>query len=112
MQGDFRMGKHHKQLVFLCQRAPFALIELLVAAGLPEELIKRSPARLSLGTAGVVSVSQEVLIQLPEALGEGLQEVAMVSKAWHQFLVMAVFMDPAQRKLCRQPVELGRVVAE
>lgn len=112
MQEDFRMGKHHKQLVFLCQRAPFALIELLVAAGLPEELIKLRPACLSLMRAGVLSVSQQVGIQLPEALGELLQEVAMVSKAWDQFLVMAIFMDPAESQFCGQAVELWGVVTE
>lgn len=62
--------------------------------------------------AGVVWVSQQVGIQLPEALGELLQEVAMVSKAWDQFLVMAIFMDPAESQFCGQGVELWGVVTE
>ena len=36
----------------------------------------------------------------------------MVSKAGEQFLVMAKFMNPAQRQVLGQPVELGSIIAE
>src|SRR2546428_10960313 len=106
------MGKHHQQVVLLGQSQSQALVQLVGAGGLPEEPSKRSPARVSLGTAGVVSVSQEVSVQLPEARAEGVQDVALRRKAWRQFLVGAIFMEPAQSECCRQTVELGRLVTE
>src|SRR6266576_1352372 len=106
------MGKHHEQLLFLCQRPPFAFIQLLVAALACEEVIKGGLQSSSLGGAWVLSVVQEVLIQLPEGLAKVLQEVAMKSHAWNQFLVVTEFMNPAQREQGCQPVELGRIVAE
>ena len=36
----------------------------------------------------------------------------MVRKAGDQLLVMAKFMDPAQRQFCGQPVELGGIITE
>jgi hypothetical protein len=47
----------------------------------------------------MVSVGQEVSVELPEVLGELLQDVAMGKEAWHQFLVVAIFMNPAQGQL-------------
>ena len=52
VQEDFGMRKHHEQLVFLGQCASFALIQELVATGLPEELIKFGHHRTSLGRTG------------------------------------------------------------
>ena len=42
----------------------------------------------------MISVGHQVSVELPEILGELLQEVAMGEEAWRQFLVMAIFMDP------------------
>src|SRR5437764_10719562 len=106
------MGKHHQQRLFLGQRQNFALIQLAVAAGLPEEAVKGRPQGISLGLTGMISVSQEVSVELPEILGELLQEVAMGEEAWRQFPVMAIFMDPAQGKLDGQPVELGCIITK
>src|SRR5256885_15943789 len=58
----------------------------------------------------MVSVGHQVSIERPEVLGELLQDVAMSKEAWHQFLVMTIFMDPAQGQLDGQPVELGRII--
>ena len=60
----------------------------------------------------MVSVGQQVSIELPEVLGALLQEVAMGEEAWRQFPVMAIFMDPAQGQLDGQPVELGRIITQ
>ncbi len=112
VQEDFGMGKHHQQRLFLGQRQGKALIQLLVAAGVPEELIKGCLQRLSLCRTGMVSVGQEVSVKLPEILGELLQDVTMGKKAWRQFLVVAIFMNPAQGQLGGQPVELGRIITQ
>ncbi len=112
VQEDFRMGKHHQQGLFLDQRPGEAFIQLLVAADLPEEEIKRSSQCLSLCRTGIVSVGQEVSVERPERLGELLQEVAMGKEAWCEFLVMTIFMDPAQGQLDRQSVELGRIITQ
>ena len=42
-------------------------------------------------------VGLQLAVQLPETLLEVLQELAMVSNAWDQLLVMAKLMDPAER---------------
>jgi len=60
----------------------------------------------------MVSVGQQVSIELPEVLGELLQEVAMGKKAWRQFLVVAIFMDPAEGQLDGQPIKLGRIITQ
>src|SRR5258708_34327889 len=96
VQKDFGMRKDHEQMLFLCQRPPFALIQEFVATGLAEELIKCGFRRAGFGMVTLVAVVQEALIQLPEALVKVLQEAAVVSKTWDQGLVVAVFMDPAQ----------------
>src|SRR5260370_37831044 len=106
------MGKHHEQLLFLCERPPFAFIQWLVAALACEEVIKGGLQSSSLGGTWVLSVVQEALIQLPEGLAKILQEVAMKSHSWNQFLGVTEFMDPAQCQLCRQPVELGSIITE
>jgi hypothetical protein len=92
VQKDFRMGKDHQQMRFLCQRPPLALIQEFVATFLPEELIKCGFQRGSLGRIRMVAVVQEALIQLPEAFVKVLQEANVVSKPWDQGLVVAVFM--------------------
>ena len=99
-------------MVFLCQRPRFALIQLLVATGLLEEPIKIRLQSVSFLLAGVVLVSQEVSVQHPEALAEGVEPLAMEREVWGQFLVVTKFMDPAQSEFCRQAVELGRIVTE
>ena len=106
------MGKHHQQRFFLGTRPGETLIQLLVATALPEEVVKGNPQRIRLGLAGMVSVGQQVSIELPEVLGKLLQEVAMGKKAWRQFLVVAIFMDPAQGQLDGQPIELGRIITQ
>lgn len=106
------MRKDHEQLVFLCERPPFTFIQWLVAALACEEVIKLGFQSSSESGAWVLSVVQEALIQLPEGEAKVLQEVAMKSHAWNQLLVVTEFMDPAQRQLCRQPVELGSIVTE
>src|SRR5450755_2021443 len=85
VQEDFRMGKHHQQGLFLDQRPGEAFIQLLVAADLPEEEIKRSSQCLCLSRTGIVSV------ELPERLGELLQEIAMGKEARCELLVMTIF---------------------
>ena len=97
---------------FLTSGRREALIQLLVAAALPEEVIKGRPQRIRLCRTGMVSVGQEVSVELPEILGELLQEVAMGQEAWRQFLVVALFMNPAQGQLDGQPVALGRIITE
>lgn len=56
VQENFRMGKHHQQGFFLGQRQSFALIQLVVAALVPEEEIKGRAQRESLCRTGIVSV--------------------------------------------------------
>ena len=43
VQENFGMGKHHQQRFFLGQRESFPLISLLVATGLPKEVVKGCP---------------------------------------------------------------------
>src|SRR5260370_21448992 len=93
VQKDFGMRKDHEQMLFLCQRPPFALIQEFVATGLAEELIKCGFQSGGLGRIRMVAVVQEALIQLPEALVKVLQEAAVVSKTWDQGLVVAVFIS-------------------
>ena len=90
------MGKYHQQRVFLGQRQSFALIQQVVAAALPKEVLKLSLQRLSLCLTGMVSIGQQLSVELPEVFGETLQKVAMGKEAWRQFLVMALFMNPAE----------------
>jgi hypothetical protein len=95
VQENFGMGKHDQQRFFLGQRQYFALIQLLVAAGLPKELVKGHSQRISLGDAGMVSVSQQVSVEFPKVLGELLEKLAMGQETRDKFLVMAIFVDPA-----------------
>ena len=95
VQENFRMGKHHQQGFFLGQCECFALIQLFLAARMPEEEIKLPSQPVRLCRTGIMSIGHEVAIQLPERLGELIQEVAMDRKARHQFLVMAKFVYPA-----------------
>src|SRR2546428_5384322 len=60
----------------------------------------------------MISVGQQVSVELPEILGELLQDVAMGKEAWRQFLGVAIVMDPAQGQLDGQAVELGRIITE
>ena len=96
VQENLRMGKHHQQGFFLGMRPGETLIQLLIAAALPEEVIKGRPQCIRLCRIGIVSVGQQISVELPEVFGKLLQEVAMGQEAWGQFLVMAIFMDPAQ----------------
>ena len=97
MQEDFRMGEDHQQRFLLCQRPPFAFVQLVVAAGLLEEPFKLSLQSVSLGLVGMVPIVQQVAVQFPEALREGVQCLAVGRQKWAQLLVMAIFMDPAER---------------
>jgi len=74
------MGKHHQQRLFLGQRQNFALIQLAVAAGLPEEVVKGPPQRIRLGLTGMVSVGQEVSVELTEILAHELRNEIKQSK--------------------------------
>ena len=112
VQENLGVVKHHPQRVFLGPRPGEPLIQLLVAAGLPKQVVKGRSQRIRLGRTGMVSVGQQVSIERPELLREPLEEVAMGQKAWCQFLVVAIFMDPAQGQLDRQPVELGRIITQ
>src|SRR5437588_662693 len=49
VQENLWMGKHHQQGFFLGPRQGEALIQLVVAAGLPEEVVKGHPQRIRLG---------------------------------------------------------------
>jgi len=66
----------------------------------------------SLGGAWLLTVLQKALIHLPERFVERLQESRVVRKVGDQFLVMAIFMNPAQCQFFGQPVELGGIIAE
>src|SRR3979411_1086228 len=112
VQENLGMGKHHEQVMFLCQGPLFALIQELVATGLPEELIKLALQSAGLGRTRVVTIVQKALIELPEALAKLLQELHVMGKAGDQFLVVTQFMDPAQRQFLRQRIELGSVVTD
>src|SRR2546423_45296 len=64
-------------------------------------LLRRShdkkPTREScLLLGGMVPIVQQVPVELPEVLPEGLKDVAMGRDAWSQLLLVAIFMDPAQ----------------
>src|SRR6266545_2317519 len=83
---NFGMGKHHQQRFFLGQSQSFALIQLTVATCLPEEVVKGSPQHLRQGLTGMVAIGQQVSVELPEVLGELLQDVAMSKEVWRQFL--------------------------
>src|SRR5258708_16533077 len=106
VQKDFGMRKDHEQMLFLCQRPPFALIQEFVATGLAEELIKCGFQSGGLGRIRMVAVVQEALIQLPEALVKVLQEAAVVSKTWDQGLVVAGYTDTAHRQLSSDGMKL------
>src|SRR5712671_2754102 len=62
VQENVGMGKHHEQVMFLCQGPLFALIQELVATGLPEELIKLGIQSAGLGRTRVVTIVQKALI--------------------------------------------------
>src|SRR5258708_1208092 len=112
VQKDFGMRKDHEQMLFLCQRPPFALIQEFVATGLAEELIKCGFQSGGLGRIRMVAVVQEALIQLPEALVKVLQEAAVVSKTWDQGLVVAGVMGPAAHQRYLRRPKIRGVVAE
>ncbi len=71
------MGKHHEQQFFLRQSQPHALIQQVVASGLPKEVLELSLQRVSVLLTGMVPIGQKPTVQLPEALIEAVQEVAM-----------------------------------
>jgi hypothetical protein len=84
------LGKHHQQRVFLAQRRCFALISLLIAAGLSKEPLKGCFEALSLLRARMVSVGEEPSVECPELLGEIHQEVDRNKEAEDQLLVVAI----------------------
>lgn len=90
---------HHQQRFCLGQRQGFALIQLAGAAGLPEKVIKGCPQRISLGGIGIVWGGQQISRERPEVPGTRLKKMAMSKKAWHQLLVVAIVMDPAEGQL-------------
>jgi hypothetical protein len=106
------MSKHQKPRFFLCHSKGFSLVQLVIASPLLKEPIQRCAQRVSLLLGGTVPIVQELAIQLPEVVLEGLQEVAMDREAGHQLLVMAKFVDPAQRQLHSQPVKLRGIVTD
>src|SRR6266480_515604 len=112
VQENFGMGKDHEQRFFLCQRPRFALIQLSIATRACKEVIKLGPQSMSSGLVWMQPIDQQLAVEEPEALAEVFQDVAMGKEAWLEALVVAEFMDPAQRQLCGERVELGSVVAE
>ena len=112
MQENFGMGKRHQQVVLLCQRQRFSLVQLFVVTGLPEEPLKLTPQIVGLLGSGMLPVGQQLAVQLPEVLLEFVQPLAMVSQAWGQLLVVAIFMYPAEGQFSRQPVTLRRIVTD
>lgn len=60
----------------------------------------------------MVAVGQKISVELPEVLGETFEELAMSKEAWHQFLVMTIFVNPTQCQLGGQAVELGSIITE
>ncbi len=60
----------------------------------------------------MLPVGQQLAVQLPEVLLELVQPLAMVSPAWGQLLVVAIFMHPAEGQFSSQPVTLRRIVTD
>src|SRR2546421_7802626 len=112
MQGDPRMGKHHEQRLSLFEGTCFAFIQLLIATCMGKEVIKLGFQSLGLSWAWLFTVVQETLIQFPETFVERLQELRVVAKARDQFLVVTIFVNPAQGKGDCERIELGSIVAE
>ena len=106
------MGKHHEQRFFLRQSQPLALVQLLIATGLPKEVLELSLQRVSVLLIGMLPIGQELAVQLPEALIEAVQELAMDRDVGGQLLVMAKFMNPTESSFKRQPVTLWRIVTD
>jgi hypothetical protein len=69
------MGKHHEQRFFLRQSQPHALVQQLVASGLPKEVLELSLQRVNVLLIGMVPLGQELAVQLPEALLEAVPRV-------------------------------------
>jgi len=60
----------------------------------------------------MLPVGQQLAVQLPEVLLEFVQPLAMVSEAWGQLLVVAIFMHPAEGQFSRQPGTLRRIITD
>src|SRR5436190_13118666 len=101
MQEHFGMGKNHEQRFLLCQSKRLALVQLLVASGLLKKLLKLTPQRVSFLLIGILPIGQELAVQLPEALLEGIQPFTVVRDAWDQLLVMTILMNPAEGQQSR-----------
>ena len=112
MQKNFRMRKHHEQLLFLCLCACLVLIQLVIATLACEEVIKLHPQSMSGGLVWMLPIGQQLAVEEPEGLAEVFQDVAMGKEAWLEALVVTELMDPAQRQLCSERIELGSIVAE
>ena len=69
------MGKHPEQRFFLRQRQPKALVQQLVASGLPKEVLELSLQSVSVLLIGMVPIGQQFAVQLPEALIEAVPRV-------------------------------------
>jgi hypothetical protein len=85
VQKNFRMGKHHQQRFFLGERQGFALIQQVVATAVFKQVVKGRSQCIRLGWTGMVSIGQQISVELPEVFGELFQEVAMGKEAWRQF---------------------------
>src|SRR5882757_6107758 len=72
VQKDFGMDEHHEQLVSLFEGACFALIQLVIATLLGEELIKLRPQSGSLGSVWLCSIGNQLAVELPERLAPRL----------------------------------------
>src|SRR5437763_13242143 len=96
MQEDFGMGEHHEELFFLGQSESLALVQLLIATDLPKELLELTVQTLSILRVGILSIGEQLAIELPEAVFECLQGLTIDRDVWDQLLVMAKFVNPAQ----------------
>src|SRR5712692_10700423 len=96
MQENFGMGKDHQQVVFLGQSQRFPLVQLVVVTALPEDPLKLTLQIVGLLLVWMLSVDQQLAVQLPELLLEFIKAFAMVRQAWGQLLVVAIFMHPAE----------------
>ena len=68
VQKDFGMDQHHEQLIALFEGACFALIQLVVATRLCEELIKLGSQSESLGWVWMLSIGKQLVVEQPERL--------------------------------------------
>jgi len=60
------MRKHHEQLISLFQGACFALIQLVVATLVSQELIKLGPQSGSGGWVWMLSIGKPLAVEQPE----------------------------------------------